>query len=278
MAHDHKQHGHTSPNVARKLMIAAVATLVFVVAELAVGLLSNSLALVGDSVHNFTDSVALLLAWFAVRLERRPPTPEKSFGYQRAGILAAFINAGTLIAFTVYIFVEAFNRFRKPHVIDDRAMLVTAIVAVVLNTAISLVLRREGHHDVNVRSAVIHMLGDAISSAGIIAAALMIRFTGSSFWDPAVSVAIGVLILWSSWGILTETINLLLEGTPAGIDPEAVTRSLAALEGIEGVHHLHIWALAASRPSLSCHIMVGDVPLRSTTSLLERINTMLESQ
>ena len=278
MAHDHRHHGPGDPNVARKLMLAAIATLLFVVAELFVGLVSNSLALVGDSVHNFTDSVALLLAWFAVHLERRPPTTEKSYGYQRAGILAAFINAGTLIAFTIYIFVEAFNRFRQPHAIDDKAMLVTAVVAVVLNTAISLLLRREGHRDVNVRSAVIHMLGDAISSAGIIAAALMIRFTGSSLWDPAVSVAIGVLILWSSWGILTETINLLLEGTPAGIDPEAVTRSLAALEGVEGVHHLHIWALAPSRPSLSCHLMVGDVPLRSTASLLESVNAMLEHE
>ncbi len=277
MADEH-HHSLTDPNVARKLMLAAIATLLFVFAELATGLFANSLALVGDAVHNFTDSVALLLAWFAVHLERRPPTTEKTYGYQRAGILAAFINAGTLVAFTVYIFVEAFSRFRHPHPINDRAMLITAIVAVVLNTAISLALRREGHRDVNVRSAVIHMLGDAISSAGIIAAALMIRFTGSPVWDPAVSVAIGVLILWSSWGILKETVNLLLEGTPTGIDPVAVADALAGLEGVEGVHHVHIWAIAPSRPSLSCHLMVGDVPLRSTTKLLDEVNALLQDE
>jgi cobalt-zinc-cadmium efflux system protein len=279
MAHkDHHSHHSTDQNVGRKLMMAAVATLVFVFAELATGVLANSLALVGDAVHNFTDSVALLLAWVAVQLERRPPTIEKSFGYQRAGILAAFINAGTLVGFTVFIFIEAVDRFRHPDPINDRAMLITAVVAVVLNTAISILLRREGERDVNIRSAVIHMLGDAISSAGIIAAALMIRFTGSPVWDPAVSILIGLLILWSSWGILKETVNLLLEGTPQGIDPEAVSRSLAAIDGVEGVHHLHIWAIAPSRPSLSCHLMVGDVPLRTTTPLLDEINGMLAEE
>jgi cobalt-zinc-cadmium efflux system protein len=122
------------------------------------------------------------------------------------------------------------------------------------------------------------MLGDAISSAGIIVAALLIRRTGALFWDPAVSIAIGVLILWSSWGILREAINLLLEGTPAGIDPESVTRAIAALDGVDGVHHLHIWALGASRPALSCHLMVGDIPVRSTGNLLARVNAMLEHE
>ena len=157
-------------------------------------------------------------------------------------------------------------------------MLVTAAAALVLNGVITLWLRGEGRHDLNIRGAVLHMLGDAISSAGIIAAALLILRTGALFWDPAVSIAIGVLILWSSWGILREAINLLLEGTPEGIDPEAVTRAIAALDGVDGVHHLHIWALGASRPALSCHLMVGDIPVRSTGNLLARVNAMLERE
>jgi cobalt-zinc-cadmium efflux system protein len=275
--HDHGHHHHDAgESVSRKLVFAAVATFVFVVVELAIGFYASSLALIGDSLHNLTDTVALLLALFALRIERRPATTEKTYGYQRAGILAAFINSGALIAFTAYIFIEAFARFRTPHPVDSMAMLVTAAVALILNASISLALRREGRADVNIRSAVVHMLGDAVSSAGIIAAAILIRVTGSPRWDPAVSVAIGLLILWSSWGILLETVNLLLEGTPSGIDLEAVTAAIAAIDGVYGVHHLHIWALGSSRPALSCHLMVGDVPLKTTGSLLERVKEMLE--
>lgn len=269
--HDH-DHSH---QVSRKLVAASIATLAFVGVELAIGILANSLALIGDALHNFTDTLALLLAWLGVRLERKPATASKSYGYQRAGILTAFINAGTLTAFTVFIFVEAVARLRVAPVINVRWMLLTAVVALLLNAAITWSLHNEGKHDVNIRSAVIHMLGDAVSSAGIIVAAFLIRATGKSYWDPAVSMLIGVLILWSSWGVLRETVNLLLEGTPSGIDPDRVTASLAAIDGVHGVHHLHIWALAPSRPALSCHLMVGDVPVKTTGKLLDEVNTML---
>jgi cobalt-zinc-cadmium efflux system protein len=271
--HHHANHGAAA---SHKLLIASIATAAFVVVEIIVGVRANSLALVGDALHNVTDTLALLLALFAVRVARRPATSAKSYGWHRAGVLAAFINAGALAAFTIFLFVEAAQRLRAPANVNGGAMLVTAGAALVLNGAITLWLRGEGRHDLNIRGAVLHMLGDAISSAGIIAAALLIRRTGALFWDPAVSIAIGVLILWSSWGILREAINLLLEGTPEGIDPEAVTRAIAALDGVDGVHHLHIWALGASRPALSCHLMVGDIPVRSTGNLLARVNELLE--
>lgn len=279
MAHHH-HHGHAfdGHGVSRKLTVAAAATFLFVLVELAVGWYANSLSLVGDAFHNFTDTVALLLALFALRLEKRPATTGKTYGYQRAGILAAFINAGTLVAFTLFIFIEAVQRFRVPKPVDSTLMLATAAVAVVLNGTITFSLRREGKHDVNIRSAVIHMLGDAFSSAGIIVAAILIAMNGSPRWDPAVSIAIGVLILWSSWGILRESMNLLLEGTPAGIDPERVASSISAIDGVYGVHHLHIWALGPSRPALSCHLMVGDVPVKMTGTLRERVAAMLHDE
>jgi cobalt-zinc-cadmium efflux system protein len=268
-------HSHDHDRVSRKLIAASAATLGLVIVELIIGTTSGSLALVGDALHNFTDTLALIIALVAVRLERRPATEVKSFGYQRAGILAAFINAGTLVAFTAFIVVEAVNRFRHPQSVNSVTMMITAAVALLLNGAITISLRDEGRHDVNIRGAVLHMLGDAVSSAGIIVAAILIRFTGSPRWDPAVSLLIGALILWSSWGILRESMNLLLEGTPSGIDPAAVTRSLGSIDGIFGVHHLHIWALAPSRPALSCHLMVGDVPLRTTAAMLEQVTEML---
>jgi cobalt-zinc-cadmium efflux system protein len=272
--HDHDH--DASHKVSRKLVVASVATLAFVAIELAVGVFANSLALMSDALHNFTDTLALVLAWIGVRLERKPATAAKSYGYQRAGILTAFLNAGALAAFTVFIFVEAIQRLHVKHpAIDVRALSITAVAAFVLNAAITWSLRREGKHDVNIRSAVIHMLGDAVSSVGIMVAAGLIAVTGSQLWDPIVSMLIGLLILWSSWGVLRETVNLLLEGTPSGIDPDDVTTSLASMHGVYGVHHLHIWALAPSRPALSCHLMVGDVAVKTTGKLLDDINDML---
>src|SRR6476659_6508250 len=180
-------HTHHTGETSRKLLIASIATAVFVVVEIIVGIRANSLALVGDALHNVTDTLALLLALFAVRVERRPATSAKSYGWHRAGVLAAFINAGALAAFTIFLFVEAAQRLRAPASVNSSAMLITAAAALVLNGAITLWLRGEGRHDLNIRGAVLHMLGDAISSAGIIAAALLIRRTGALFWDPAVS-------------------------------------------------------------------------------------------
>ena len=245
--------------------------------ELAAGFLANSLALISDAFHNFTDTLALLLALFAVRLERRPANTVKSYGYHRAGVLTAFVNAATLVAFTIFIFFEAFERLRVPRPVNATWMLAVAAVALVLNAAITWWLRREGRSDLNIHSAVLHMLGDAVSSAGIIIASVLIRVTGMSMWDPAMSMLIGVLILWSSWGVFREALNLLLEGTPSSIDPSAVTQSLAAIEGVYGVHHLHIWALGSARAALSCHLMVGDIPVKTTGSLLDRVNHMLEN-
>jgi cobalt-zinc-cadmium efflux system protein len=272
-------HVHTDPrNVTRKLVITTGVTLAFVVVELGIGLSANSLALVGDALHNFTDSLALIIALLARFLEQRPPTEAKTYGYQRASILAAFINAGTLAGFTIFIFVEAARRFRHPEPVNVTYMTVTAFVALALNGLFTLWLRKDGQHDVGIRSAVVHMLGDALSSVGILVGAVLIRRTGMYEIDPFISIGIGALILWASWGILRETVNLLLEGTPAGIDPRSVERDLAAEEGVFGVHHLHIWALASSRPALSCHIQLGDVSLKSTGETLARVSRMLSER
>jgi cobalt-zinc-cadmium efflux system protein len=275
MGHGHHHHHH---HISRKLTIATIANVVVVVAELTIGVWAGSLSLIGDALHNLTDALALIIALIAVRLEKRAPTSEKSFGYQRAGILAAFINAAMLVAFTFLIFREAYERLRAPQGVETSLMLVTATVALLVNGLTALSLRRESRHDVNIRGAFIHMIGDAVSSFGIIVAALLIRWTGNPLWDAVTSIVIGVLILWSSYGVLRESVNLLLEGTPAGIDPDAVTQSLGRIDGVFGVHHLHIWALGPSSPALSCHLMVGDVPVSSTARLLEDIKMMLAKE
>ena len=278
MAHRHHQHSQAhagSHTVSRKLAIATAANLVVVAGEIVLGIYAGSLALIGDALHNLTDAGALVIALVAVRLQRRAPTSAMTFGYQRAGILAALINAGMLVAFALFIFREAWERLQAPREIQTLAMLATAAVALLVNAATAYSIHRESRDDVNIRGAFIHMIGDAVASAGIIVAALLIRSTGAAWWDAAVSIFIGALILWSSYGILRESVNLLLEGTPSGIDPDKVMHSLGEIDGILGVHHLHIWALGPSRPALSCHIMVGDVPLKTTSRVLDEITTML---
>lgn len=269
----HAHHHHVP--IARKLAVAAGANLMVVAGEIAVGLWTGSLALIGDALHNLTDTAALLIAFGAIRLARRPPTSGKSFGYQRAGVLAAFINAGLLIAFTLFILREAWTRLFTNHPVATAPMIVVATIALAVNAATAAWIHHDSQEDVNIRGAFVHMVGDAVSSAGIIVAAIAIRMTGAPQWDAMVSMFIGVLIFWSSYGVLRESVNLLLEGTPAGIDPQSVIRSLAGIDGILGVHHMHIWALGPSSPALSCHLMVGDVPLRSTARMLEEINATL---
>lgn len=279
MSHGHPHHHHHHhDSVSRKLTIATAANVLVVVAEIAIGLYAGSLALIGDALHNLTDAAALIIALVAVRLEQRQPTSEKTFGYQRAGILAAFVNAGLLVAFTFFIFRESWERLQHPRSVDTMLMLVMAAIALIVNAATAISIHHESRQDVNLRGAFIHMVGDAVSSAGIIVAAILIRLTGSPRWDAGISILIGVMILASSYGVLRESLNLLLDGTPAGIDSKAVTQALGHIDGILGVHHLHIWALGPSSPALSAHLMVGDVPVKTTARLLEEINAMLSRE
>jgi cobalt-zinc-cadmium efflux system protein len=274
MAHAH--HGRERRvRTSRKLLVSTVATLAFFGVELWAGLAANALSLISDAFHNITDAVALILAFIAVRLERRPPTVKRSFGYQRAGILAAFVNAGILIVLTVLVVLEALRRFREPEAVASGMMIVVATIGLAYNIGVTLWLRHETKKDINVRGAVLHMIGDAIASAGVIVAAILIRLTGASFWDAAVSLLIAALILWSSFGILRETINLLLEGTPQGIDPASISRDIAAADGVVGVHHLHIWAIGPSAPALSCHLLVGDVSVRRGGEIMRDVTGML---
>ncbi len=275
MTHRHDHSSSATGNTRTKLIVSTAVTVGFVGIELGAGLLANSLALIGDAFHNLTDALALLLALGALALQRRPPTPERSYGYQRAGILAAFLNAAVLLGLTAWIFIEAWHRFRNPEEVDTGVMLWVSLIALAVNAGIAYWLHDGGRADLNVRSAALHQVSDALTSLGVIVAALLIRWTGRIIFDPILSLLIGVLILWSAWGILRETLNLLLDGTPRGIDPEAVSRSLGDEPGVQGVHHLHIWALGPSSPALSCHLLLADLPLSETNEVVERVNAML---
>ena len=243
--------------------------------EVFAGIAAHSLALLSDAGHNFTDALALLLAWFGFVLQSRPADENKTYGYQRAGVLSAFVNALTLLALSAWIFYESVLRLRNPAPVREGVMMAVAALGLVLNAGIMWALRVARRHDLNVRGAFVHMLGDALGSAAIVAGAMVIRFTGWEQIDPALSILIGTLIVWTAWDIIRESLNILLEGLPRGLHLGDVAAAIGATEGVLDVHDLHIWCLGSNTRALSCHVLVGDAPLSASDAVLRRLNAML---
>jgi cobalt-zinc-cadmium efflux system protein len=269
--HSHA-HGHAS---GRVLGWSFAATSLFVVIELMAGLRANSLALISDSGHNATDALALLLAWFAVYLQAKPADESRTFGYHRAGVLAAFVNAIGLIGLSIWVLYESVVRFMSPAAVDQNLMLVVAGGGVVLNGGIMLGLRNSGSNDINIRSAFLHMLGDLLGVVAIMVGALIIRSTGWTRIDPVLSILIAILIIWTAWDITRESLNILLEGLPRGLELKQVTEAIRDVDGVLDVHDLHIWSLGSNSHALSCHVLIADMPPSKSDDILHRVKHLL---
>jgi cobalt-zinc-cadmium efflux system protein len=268
-------HAHSHAGTATVLRWSLAATLVFVAVEVVAGVQARSLALLSDAGHNFTDGLALLLSWFCFYLQSKPADESKTYGYHRAGVLAAFVNALTLVGLAAWIFYESAARLRHPQPVQEYTMLAVAVLGVFLNGGIMWALRSASRDDLNIRSAFVHMLGDALGSIAIVGGALVIRYTGWEQVDPALSMLIGVLIVWTAWGIIREALNILLEGLPRGIRLPEVFSSLRDVEGVLDVHDLHIWSLGSSTHALSCHVLIADIPPSASDIVLRRLNGVL---
>ncbi len=251
-------HPHPSPKNSRVLLFSIFITVAFVILEATAGHIGKSLSLVSDAGHNVSDAFALILSFLAIRIAGRPSTSARTFGYHRATIFAALLNAVSLILIALYIFWEAYKRFQDPVSSNGALMIGVAVVAIVLNGLIALWLRSGHTHDLNIRAAYIHMLGDMFSAFGVVLAGVFVHFTGSMLADPVVSVLIGLFILWSSWGILREAVDILLEATPYGIDMQKVEKSICAVQGVRAVHDLHVWTISSNLIAASCHITVSE--------------------
>jgi cobalt-zinc-cadmium efflux system protein len=251
--------GHHEHGAGNRRALAAVLALTagFTVVEIIGGLLTGSLALLADAGHMLSDNLSLGLALFAAWLAQRPATPNKSFGYRRAEILAALANGVTLVAVSVWVFVEAYSRLREPPEVLGTPMLLVAALGLLVNAAGATILYRSGGESLNVEGAMRHVFADALGSVGAIVAAAIIILTGWRYADPLISVAIGFLILGSSWKLLKGSTNILLEATPPDLDATEVGRKMASADGIVEVHDLHIWTITSGFPALSAHILVG---------------------
>jgi cobalt-zinc-cadmium efflux system protein len=242
----------------RRLAIVLGLTIGFMVVELVGGLLANSLALVADAGHMLSDAGAIGLSIFALWFARRPATPAKTYGYLRLEILAALANGVTLVVISLAIFWQAYQRLRNPQPVEGALMLGVAVAGLVVNVIAALMLHGSAGHNLNVRGAYLHVLGDLLGSAGAIAAAIIILTTGWLPADPLISCLVGLLILFGSWRLIRESVDVLLEAVPRQIDLEAVHRAIAGIPGVDEVHDLHVWTLASGYLAMSGHCLVDD--------------------
>jgi cobalt-zinc-cadmium efflux system protein len=280
-AHGHPHaagHSHTGENTATGVLaIAVVATVLLVVAELLGGYLGHSISLVSDALHNLSDIPTMLISWFGLRWAARPADHERTYGYQRAGILAAFTNSILLILVALVLFWEALERFRHPVAVHESWMIGVSLLALAVNGGITLALVRS-RRDLNLRSLLLHNFGDAISNLGILFGAIAIRFTGAQWIDPAIGVAIAALVFWSTNGLLREAGNILLEGLPKGIHLRTVADSILRVAGVQEVHDIHIWTIGTNLHALSCHVRIPDMHMDQSEKILEAICARLNAE
>lgn len=272
MPHHHHDHSQSTGWILR---LSLAATLAFTAFEVFAGFRSHSLALLSDAGHNFTDALALLLAAVGLYLQGKPANDVKTYGYQRAGVITAFLNAATLIGISLLIFWEAFSRFLHPQPVNNRMMIWVAAAALILNGAIVIALHRGRKGDLNIHAAVVHMLGDAVGAVAIMIGAVVIGYTGLTYIDPLLSILLGIFIVYTAWDIIRESLNILLEGLPRGIELHNVTNAMSGIDGVLDVHDLHIWSLGSSTHALSSHVLIEDMPPSASECILKRINQVL---
>ncbi len=271
-------HAHAEGGPTRVLKISLGVTVAYIVLLVVAGVRAHSLALLSEAGHNLSDLLALLLSLVAVYLQSRPPSSTKTYGYHRAGVLAALVNAVSLVTVSFFIFYEAFRRLQHPEPVQAALMIWVAAAGVVMNGVIALLLYRSAGRsggDVNIRSALLHEVGDTISTAAVIAGGWAIMTTGHYWIDSALSFGIGALILWSGFGIVRETLNILLEGTPRGMKLERVESAIRTIDGVNDVHDLHVWSIGSETHALSCHISIADIPPSVSERILRDVKECL---
>jgi cobalt-zinc-cadmium efflux system protein len=284
-AHDHEHHHHDheaggahvhGPTAGPVLWLSLIITVVFVLGEAFAGYVSHSLALLSDAGHNFSDAFALGLAAYAVWIARKPSNAGKTYGYHRASILTALFNAATLLVIAVVILVEAFSLFRHPQPVHGELMMWVAAVSVLMNTVIAALLRGGSGHSLNMRAAYIHMAGDALSAVGVLLAGWIVKSTGWVYADPAVSVLIAGFIAWTSLGVVRDATNVLLEGSPKGLDVEAMIDAMREVAHVQAVHDVHVWTVSDHLNFLSAHVEVSDArTMEECGEVIHNVNEVL---
>lgn len=269
-------HSHGAGISSNKMWLATAITFVFCLGEALIGYKSNSLALMADAGHNFADALALALSALAIWVATKPADDKRTFGYHRVGILAALANAVGLVVMAVVIFWEAMQRLQTPEHVQSGPMIWVALLAIILNSGIAWWLASAAKEDLHIRSTYLHMLGDAVASLGVVIAGMIIAITSWFIADPIVSIIFALLVLWSSWSIFTESIQMLLEGTPVGMELNKVESTIRNVDGVLDVHDLHVWAISSGLIACSCHILVANQSVSGGQKILKEVAHELE--
>jgi cobalt-zinc-cadmium efflux system protein len=267
MTHD-PIHSTTS---GKRLWTAIVLNASICLVEIAGGILTNSLALVSDAIHNLSDVLALVLSYVASKVVLWESNPQKSYGYVRVEIFVAFINALTLVAIGGYIIYEGIRRFFSPEPVLGAWMIIVAAVGLAANAISTILLRKDAHRDLNTKSAYLHLLTDAIESLAVVVVGIAITWKGWYILDPLISAGIGIFVMKSAWDMLSETVNILTEGTPKGVDLDEVARFIRSFPGILNVHHVHIWSLSSQFRALSAHLVVADSSISEARVITDKL-------
>jgi cobalt-zinc-cadmium efflux system protein len=275
MAHEHVHFTDLTHSTVRRLVISLGLTAAFVVVEIVAGVFANSLALLTDAAHNATDGIALALTWWALRITAKPANQSKTYGYHRAGILVAMVNSTTLVLIAVGIFYDAYRRLLAPPEVKADVLIGVGVAAVLVNLVTALLVRRGSNHDLNLKSAYVHLMGDVLSTVGAVLAGIIIHFTHLNWVDSLASILIGFLILWNAWGILRESVNILMESTPSDIDMDALKSDILMVMGVAGVHDLHVWSITRSLRTFSAHIVTDDIPISQGAAIQSAVSEML---
>jgi len=275
-SHGHSHHHGPVDGNQRRLAITLVLSLVYMLAEFLGGLFTGSLALLADAGHMLSDAAALLLSLFAIWIARRPPTPRRTWGYHRTEILAALANGATLVAISIYVIIEAVARFRKPEHVNAPVMVGIAVGGLLVNLISLRILGGGKSENLNVRGAWLHVLTDAFGSAQAIIAGALIWAFGWNWADPVASILISLLIIYSAWDLLRETVSVLMEGAPGHIDVDEVRETLCGISGVVAVHDLHVWTITSGMECLSAHVVVADEAI--ACSMLARVRSTLHDK
>ncbi|HEB55319.1 MAG TPA: cation transporter [Gammaproteobacteria bacterium] len=271
-------HEHEVPESGGRLAVVILLNFIITIAEIIGGIISGSLSLLSDALHNFSDGIAVIIAWIAIRLDARPRSEKHTFGLKRAQVLAAVINAGALVAISIYLFVEAWHRFNDPHPIGGVVMTAVATIGLVANVIGTWLLHRGSKQNMNLKAAYLHLFSDAISSIGVILGGLAITFWDIYWIDPVLTVLIGLYVLKESLQILWRSLDIFMLATPEGLSLNEVREAVSAVPGVQGIHHIHLWEVAEHDIHFESHIEVADQPLHDTETIRHAIEKTLHDR
>jgi cobalt-zinc-cadmium efflux system protein len=273
--HPHIHINDIAMQTSKRLTLSLTLTAAFVVVEVLAGIFSNSLALLTDAAHNFTDVIALGLSWYALRIAAKPAHAGKTFGYHRVGILVALVNSTTLILIAAGIFYEAWRRFLSPPEVDSTILIGVGALAFLINAGTAWLVHKGSDKDLNLRSTFLHLMGDVLSTLGAVFAGIVIAFTQWNWLDPLVSVLIGGFILVNAWKVLRQTIHILLESAPENVNVHQMVEDIRTVEGVRDIHDLHVWSINENLRMLSAHVVIDNVSIGEGTNIQRNINELL---